>query len=170
MHLNKRGNIKRPAAISAAGLVSSPGRPIIRLFLFICLFLCRIRAIQEGHDLAAGAVLVRSEQTFPDTVCDIFFRSPRNRIRAIAVFRYILECHLSVPLHCTKGAEKEGYALSPGADRIRTESVVSGPHCDPLLQRPGNRLRVVRIRCTSVGRRISFGSGDPAARHRKAII
>ena len=72
-------------------------------------------AIQEGDDLAAGAVVAGAEQTAADTAGDTVLLSPLDRTCVVSVSRHIAEGRAAADSRAAGGAIQEGHCLGAGA-------------------------------------------------------
>ena len=103
-------------------------------------------AIQEGHDLGAGAVVGRAEGgAVAGALGDAVFHSPVRSAGVIGVSLHIGEGVGCADSGRLLSAPQEGDDLAAGADSIWTELTAAGAAGDALLYRPGHGLGVVRV-------------------------
>ena len=119
-------------------------------------------AVQEGHDLCAGAFLIRTEDGERCSDCDIMFDRPQHSIDIVGVCGYIGKRIGHARCRRLLGAPQEGDDLRAGAGGVGAEHGVAGALGDAVLHSPQNR-RLVVAASLHIGKGHGAGLGGGAA-------
>ena len=102
-------------------------------------------AVQEGHDLCAGAFLIRTEDGERCSDCDIMFDRPQHSIDIVGVCGYIGKRIGHARCRRLLRAPQEGDDLRAGAGIVGAEQSVADAAGDALLLRPFHGFVVIRV-------------------------
>ena len=122
---------------SGAAFAAPLGKNILLLFHI---------PIEEGDDLGAGAVVIRTEQAIADPAGDALVRRPCDRVGIVSADLYIAECISSADRRAARRTVQEGDDLSAGAGSVGAELTAARAAGDAVLNGPGHRFGIVGIR------------------------
>ena len=113
---------------------------------FWMMLLRLVHAIQEGHDLGAGAGLIRAERRLARPVGDALLHSPGDGGVVIGVRGHVLE---AAARHGGGSGQtiQEGHRMGAGAGLVGAEGRLARSLGDAVLHRPQDGLGVVGILC-----------------------
>ena len=115
-------------------------------------------AVQEGHDLCAGAFLIRTEDGERCSDCDIMFDRPQHSIDVVGVCGYIGKRIGHARCRRLLRAPQEGDDLRAGAGGVGAEHGVAGALGDAVLHSPQDSIMVVAA-SRNVGKGHNLGLG-----------
>ena len=100
-------------------------------------------AIQEGHDLRTGAVVVGAEGSGGSTGSNTVLHGPQDRIGVVGVSGHIREGIHGAGNRELLRAPQEGDDLGAGTGHVRAECGIRGANRDTLLHGPQHGVVVV---------------------------
>ena len=135
-----------------------------------------LRAIQEGHDLGAGAGHVGAERRLRGADGDAVLHSPGHGLSVIGIRRNVAIGAQRLGLGGAGGVPQEGDDLPAGAALLGGKAAVADAACDALLGRPLDGVIVIgrgRNVREALGRSFLGEAGldaDLAVRHGEGVL